>query len=59
MNGVQTARIRYPIAPVHHEGSFEFGHFEAVRREQQGTLAAMADAITEMKHTAWKGGNNA
>lgn len=58
VSGQIGGRIRYPIAPVHHEGSFEFGHFEAVRHEQQGVLAAMTDAITEMKHTARYGGNN-
>jgi len=57
LNGRQ-ARLRWPIAPVHHEGSFEFGHFEAVRKETQGAIAAMADAITDMKHTARYGGNN-
>ncbi|MFY0309628.1 phage tail protein [Leisingera sp. D0M16] len=58
IQGVQTARIRYPIAPVHHEGSFEFGHMEAVRKETQRALAALANEIHEMKHTARYGGNN-
>lgn len=56
--GVQAARMRYPIAPVHHEGSFEFGHIEAVRNETQRALAALANEIHEMKHTAGSGGNN-
>lgn len=50
-------RMRYPIAPIHHEGSFEFGHMEAVRKETQGALSALADAVLELKHTARKGGN--
>lgn len=57
MQGVQTARIRYPIAPVHHEGSFEFGHFAAVQQETRDFMAVMADEITNMKHTARYGGN--
>ena len=57
MQGIQTARIRYPIAPVHHEGSFEFGHFAAVQQETRDFMAVMADEITNMKHTAKYGGN--
>ena len=58
MQGIQTARIRYPIAPVHHEGSFEFAHMEAVRMETQRAIAAIANEVHEMKHTARYGGNN-
>lgn len=46
------ARLRYPIAPVHHEGSFEFGYATAVQQETRDALAVMADQITNMKHNA-------
>jgi len=52
------ARMRWPIAPVHHEGSFEFGHIEARRREMLEAVAANAHEILKMKHTAWLGGHN-
>jgi hypothetical protein len=48
-------RMRYPIAPVHHEGSFTFGHAEAVRAEVNQALAAMTLQIDELKHTVHGG----
>ena len=56
--GAPAARMRWPIAPVHHEGSFEFGHFEARRCETLEALAANAHEILKIKHTARYGGFN-
>lgn len=50
------ARMRYPIAPVHHEGHPVFGHFQAMQQESRDLMAVMANEIITMKHNARYGG---
>lgn len=55
--GAPPARLRWPIAPVHHEGSPVHAHAEARRMETLEALAALAESVLQLKHTARYGGN--
>lgn len=56
ISGVKTARLRYPIAPVHEEGSLTWGHVEARNEETLNALAATAAEVIKLKHKAYYGG---
>lgn len=45
-------RLRYPIVPVHHEGSFEYGYTQAQMEETAEVQAASIREILEFKEWA-------
>ena len=48
--GEPTMRMRYPIAPIHHEGSFAHAVAEAMREEQREVALSQAAAIAQLQH---------
>lgn len=49
ISGIQTARLRYPIAPMHDEGSFAVAYAEARRRDMLEPVSALGAELLEMK----------
>ena len=45
-------RLRYPIAPIHHEGSPAYGHALAIREEAGAVQAALTGEIIALKEQA-------
>ncbi len=54
----RSPRMRYPIAPVYHEGNFVFGQLQAVQQENRDFMAVITNEIMNMKHNARYGGSN-
>ncbi len=52
----RSPRMRYPIAPVYHEGHFVFGQLQAVQQETRDFMALVTNEIAKMKHNARYGG---
>ncbi len=55
------SRLRWPIAPIHHEGGYPFAHQQAVQLEQNAALGTLTseilklrDEIASMKHNEGK-----
>ena len=48
--GADDIRMRYPIAPVYHEGSFEYGAMMAMREEQRQAAVAQLSATIDLQH---------
>ncbi len=45
-------RLRYPVAPIHHEGSPAYGHALAIREEAGAVQAALTGEIIALKEQA-------
>ncbi|WP_194094655.1 hypothetical protein [Marivivens aquimaris] len=56
ISGIQTARLRYPIAPMHDEGSFAFGYMKAFETEQGELSAQIVAELLEQRKALKKGG---
>lgn len=52
----RSPRMRYPIAPVYHEGHPVFGQLQAVQQETRDFMAVVTNEIMNMKHNARYGG---
>ena len=52
MENCGPVRLRYPIAPIHHEGSPAYGHALAIREEAGAVQAALTSEIIALQEQA-------